>query len=112
MSNIKLLDEKFTRVALGSVLPQKSMIEEYQTRHIKLKISSNLGYRAFDEFSNCRVLKDGSIEVDTDVLEGEWLIDTLLSYGSDLKVIEPPELKEELTNKIEAMLRIYLKRSK
>jgi predicted DNA-binding transcriptional regulator YafY len=112
MSNLHVLEEKFDRQVNGSVIPPKSLYAEYQTRHIKLRVSSNLGYRAFDEFTGCKMLKDGSVEVNTDVLEGEWLIDTLLSYGTDLKVIEPEELKQEMKEKIEEMLKIYSRKTR
>ena len=111
--DLNVLDEKFTRQINGSVLLSLHNQEaNYELLHIKLKVSSNYGYRAFDDFSGCKVLKDGSVEVETDVIDGEELIEKLLSYGSDLKVLEPESLKTELKDKIESMLKIYVKKSK
>lgn len=63
---------------------------------IVLRFPQNMAYRVYDEFDNTQVSKgeNGDLIVSVDLLEDEWLIGFLLSFGTQVDIIEPPYLKK------------------
>ena len=43
-----------------------------------------------------------------DVTDENWLISYILSYGSHIRVLEPPAIKERVMQEIEKMRTMYL----
>lgn len=70
----------------GSVLP------------VRLRFSPAMAWRVYDEFdANCVVREpDGALSVSAALPEDAWLYGYLLSFGADLKVLEPERLCRRL----------------
>lgn len=51
--------------------------------------------------------KDSKLLVTVAFPEGEWIYQTLLSYGPDVEVLEPVFLREEMRKRIQQMNKIY-----
>ena len=78
-------------------------------KKVKLKFNKNLGNVVFDEFDKDEILLDqaGNYIVETDVFDNYWLISFILSFGSQIEIIEPIDLKEKLLDEIEKIKKIY-----
>jgi len=66
-------------------------------------------YRIVDIFDDDEVteITDKSVTVVTYLKLDTWLIPMILSFGDDVKIIEPENLKEKVKNKIKKMNNIY-----
>ncbi|WP_036617090.1 helix-turn-helix transcriptional regulator [Paenibacillus sp. FSL H7-689] len=65
---------------------------------LTLSFSSNIAYRVYDFFEPSLIKKepDGRLRVSLELNVGEWLYSFLLSFGSELTVIEPVHVGQEL----------------
>lgn len=77
--------------------------------HLELQFPKELSYRVYDEFDVKAIHrnKDGSLHVTIDMPEDYWLYGFLLSFGTEIKIIEPQRLKDELLVQIEKMKNAY-----
>ncbi len=75
-----------------------------------LKILPHGAFRVYDEFRQKDITrnKDGSFTVKTSMPGGEWLINYFLSYGIDLEVISPSELRNTLKRRIGELVKKYV----
>lgn len=73
---------------------------EKKLETIKLYFSSKALYRVLDEFNECSLQKDekGGAFVTVEMQLDSWVDSWLLSFGSNIQVIEPLWLKEKLHN--------------
>lgn len=72
---------------------------------LKLKIKDSMAFRIYDEFRNGIINKTGNdFIIEALVPEGEWLYNYLLSFGSTLEVLEPPELRNGYQKELYKML--------
>ena len=63
---------------------------------IVLRFPKNISYRVYDEFDKTRVSQkeNGDLIVSVEMPEDEWLIGYLLSFGTQVDIIEPVYLKD------------------
>ncbi|WP_434310759.1 helix-turn-helix transcriptional regulator [Hominifimenecus sp. rT4P-3] len=96
---------KLTRIIDLEVLADsfcKSSFPEFdetpsQAYHtIVLRFPRHMSYRVYDEFDRTRVSKkeNGDFIVSAEMPEDEWLIGYLLSFGTQVDIIEPAYLKD------------------
>ena len=66
--------------------------QSYNT--IVLRFPKNMSYRVYDEFDKTRVREEenGDLAVSVEMPEDEWLIGYLLSFGTEVDIIEPAYL--------------------
>ena len=59
-----------------------------------------MAYRVYDEFeaSDIKEMENGDLIVTTEMPEDNWLIGYLLSFGTQVTVIEPAYLKKILSD--------------
>lgn len=83
-------------MTVGSIEPE-AHITIAQTS-LKLLFSDAIAYRVYDLFELSSIEKepDGRLRVSLETNEGEWLYSFLLSFGSDLTVVDPPHIEQEL----------------
>lgn len=75
-----------------------------------LGFSPKAAFRVYDEFSGEQITpaEDGSLIVVTEYeQEGDWMLSHLLSYGADVQVLSPPQVRERLREKLLATLKLY-----
>lgn len=77
--------------------------------HIRAVFASTVAYRIYDEFNPEDIEKnaDGSFTVDTSMPFDEWVYGYFLSYGDNVRILEPTALRETLQKKIKEMLKNY-----
>ena len=73
---------------------------------IKLLLPATLAYRVYDEFDEEAITQntDGFI-VRANLPDGYWLFDYLLSFGSDIIILEPPELRDKFYNMAQKIMK-------
>lgn len=68
------------------------------TVHLRLRIAERLAFRVYDEFPRSSITSEpgGSLLVETDFPMGNWVVNYLFSFGTDLTVLEPADLRQYL----------------
>ena len=95
---------KLTRIINLEVLtdgfPQRSFpVSEENSEQIYKKIvlcfSQNVAYRVYDEFDKMQIQQqeNGDLIVTVNMPQDEWLVGFLLSFGTQVEIIEPVSLK-------------------
>lgn len=98
--DIHLLNEKFNDEF--EYLPSIEEVE-YPKEHliqVTLKFNKRVSYRAFDEFDIKDITKmpEGDLIVSVDLPNDNWLYGYLLSFGTDVEILEPQSVKDKITN--------------
>lgn len=70
------------------------------THPLKLRIKRCLAFRVYDEFDPSCITPqpDGSLIVAVDFPMDSWVVGYLFSFGTDLEVLEPVELRRDLAD--------------
>lgn len=89
--------------------PLITSYDNHLMKKVKLKFNKSLGSVVFDEFNKDEILLDqaGNYIVETNVSDNYWLISFILSFGNQIEIIEPNELKEKLLDEIEKIKKLY-----
>lgn len=89
-----ILDESFSNYTFAE--QQDSRLQE--CTQIKLLFSKEMSYRVFDEFDQKDIsqLENGDLLVSTQIPMDSWFVGFLLSFGSQVEIIEPEYLKKVL----------------
>ncbi|MBS7578244.1 MULTISPECIES: YafY family protein [unclassified Enterococcus] len=87
-------------------------IEAYQQAEyleLTLLFSKAALYRVFDEFSHreIKLKKDGTAMVTTQIPNEEWLIRYLLSFGKNVTVLKPKNIRHKLMKEIKSISLLY-----
>ncbi|MDE6203679.1 MAG: YafY family transcriptional regulator [Lachnospiraceae bacterium] len=101
----ELLEEQFTPVAF----PETMDAQSDTCRQITLSFPKEIAYRVYDEFDidQIQLQKDGSLVVSAQMPEDDWLTGFLLSFGTQVEIIEPLSLKNTVTEKVLEMYKKY-----
>lgn len=100
---------KFNRILEIQMLSEEFVPMEYPKSTDKPKRSYNkislcfpkeMAYRVYDEFEGNEIeeMKNGDLMVSSEMPEDNWLIGYLLSFGTQVTVIEPTYLKKILSD--------------
>lgn len=106
IKNIYVYDEIFDTKNFKTEI-EKKPFSNNDFVDLKLKISSKLSYRVYDEFENFKKLEDGSFIVSVKYPKGDWLFNYIFSFGENCEILSPIEIKKTLKNKIQKMLLNY-----
>lgn len=94
---LALLNETFTPVDY----PGPSNVPAMPCNTLKLRFPQELAYRVYDEFEPDDITVDeatGTLIVTTRMPEDAWLIGYLLSFGANVEIIEPIQLRKILSD--------------
>lgn len=105
---------KLSRILLLSVLeegfPADSFPEQREDagqgyHEIKLRFPKEMAYRVYDEFDVTRVKRqeNGDLIVSERMPEDAWLTGFLLSFGTQVDILEPVSLKSEIARQVRLM---------
>ncbi|HWQ43638.1 MAG TPA: YafY family protein [Desulfosporosinus sp.] len=109
MSDVRIRPEIFAD-RLPKELPEDTKEQSSQMWiNVQLRISPHRAYRVFDEFNEKEITKnqDGSFTIATALPESEWLFNYILSFGVDVEVLTPQNIRERIQNKLEEILGKY-----
>lgn len=81
---------------LKSSFPELDEISSQTYNKIVLHFPRNMSYRVYDEFDKTQISKkeNGDLIVSVEMPEDEWLIGYLLSFGTQVDIIEPVYLQD------------------
>ena len=76
---------------------------------ITLRFPKEMAYRVYDEFDRTQVQRqeNGDLIASAKMPEDEWLTGFLLSFGTQVDIISPPCLKEEIAEQVRRMYEKY-----
>lgn len=91
MIELEVLSDTFCKKTFPEL--DKMAGQVYST--IVLRFAKEISYRVYDEFDNTQIStdKNGDLIVSVEMPEDEWLIGYLLSFGTQVDIIEPLYLK-------------------
>ena len=75
---------------------------------VTLKLSSEMGYRVYDEFDCVQISDDGSFLVTCTLPGDDWLYYYIATFGEHCEIIEPQEIRYQMKDKLQKMLKFYL----
>ena len=90
--DLEVLEEGFA----GHVFPESDDKSGQDYRTIVLCFPQNMAYRVYDEFDKTQISRqeNGNLIVSAKMPEDEWLLGYLLSFGTQVEIIEPAYLKK------------------
>ncbi len=109
MSDVRMTQETFSeRIAEES--PESG--QEQKSREwiaVCLKISARGIYRVYDEFDEKDITKnhDGSFTVTASLPENKWLIRYILSFGADIEVLAPQNIRDMVRSELAGIMSKY-----
>lgn len=110
LSRIKDLittQEEVERKVLGPIFQNSNVFEKEEYINLKLKLSSEIAFRVYDEFDSYTLHEDGSFIVETIYPKGEWIFSYIASFGHHCQVLEPVEISEYVQKELLKILRNY-----
>lgn len=91
MIELEVLSDTFCK----KTFPELDEMAGQVYRTIVLRFAKEISYRVYDEFDNTQISTDenGDLIVSVEMPEDEWLIGYLLSFGTQVDIVEPLYLK-------------------
>ena len=76
---------------------------------IALRFAKEISYRVYDEFDNSQISteENGDLIVSVEMPEDEWLIGYLLSFGTQVDIVEPAHLKDIVAKQAKSIYEKY-----
>ena len=74
-----------------------------------LRVDACMAYRIYDDFDEDQIARNesGDFLIRAAYPPGAWVTSTILSYGEHAEVLSPPELREEIAQKVKKLSQIY-----
>jgi len=109
IKNIRLLPEDFTRQPEKEDPPASDFDRMIPGVEITMKIHPSQAYRVYDEFEESQITlhADGSFTVRFSYPEDEWVYSFILSYGRYAEVVEPPQIRKNIKERLQKALTLY-----
>lgn len=106
IQNVEVSDEHFKRTAPAQIFGEAMFWDNLVT--ITLRISKEMAYRVYDEFSEYEELPDGNFMVKVTIPEGKWVYHYIATFGEFCELVEPEEIRQQVKRKLEKTLDYYL----
>ncbi len=103
--DLEILDEVFSHYAF----PEEMDSPQQEYRRILLRFPKEMAYRVYDEFDRTDVTreKDGRLLVSAKMPEDAWLVGFLLSFGTQIEIVEPISLRKILAQQAKQIYEKY-----
>ncbi len=108
----RVLDDTFDASSYSPPPVAAEAVAPEHTIRIKAVFAPAVTYRVYDEFPPGSITRngDGTFTIEVEMPFGEWVYGYLLSFGENVRIIEPLCLREELSEKIRKMSQNYSER--
>lgn len=100
--------EVFNRECIESVPDKQKNVYKAKMVDLKLKIQREAAYRVYDEFEKYEQLEEGSFLVEMKLPDNAWLMYYIFSFGRNVEVIEPVNIRNRVQTELKKMLEKYL----
>lgn len=123
ISEFILTDDNFEAESVGKLLQDfsyknfenidsnphhtKSISSYTEPITIKVLIQKEMAFRAYDELSNITTLINGNLLCEIPVIDMDWFVGYLFSFGSYAEIIEPEHVRMQVKSQLHKMLRKY-----
>ena len=105
ISEITVSDACFEPEVTGKVLPKLNA--QYSASlplvRVTLEISPDMAFRAYEELPDISVADDDRLLCSLEVTDIDWFLSYVLSYGSHMRIVKPPEIREKVRQEVERM---------
>jgi len=93
--DLEILDERFSESFSNRAFQEQRAGRRQEYNRITLLFPREMAYRVYDEFDRTEVViqENGNLLVSAKMPEDMWLVGYLLSFGTQVDIIEPPGLK-------------------
>lgn len=107
IKNLVLCEETFLRDVPVS-LPAETSLKDESLISVKLKFSSEVSFRVYDEFTDgVTADQQGNLYVTADLPDNGVLFSYLLSFGDNVEILEPANVREQMKENLISMLQKY-----
>ncbi|MEM1484865.1 YafY family protein [Oscillospiraceae bacterium PP1C4] len=107
IKELLLLPECFDRSAPAKIFDgNEAFQDDFVT--ISLKLSKEMAYRVYDEFSQYEDLADGGFLVQLTMPRGDWVYHYLATFGECCEVLAPEDIRLQIKDKLQKTLKQYL----
>ncbi|WP_330586808.1 helix-turn-helix transcriptional regulator [Aminipila terrae] len=107
IKELNILEEGFNLATPAKIFSEDNIFKE-DYFNLKLKLSSKMAYRVYDEFSKFQLSEEGYYIAETMFPKGQWVFSYVASFGDECEVLEPEEVRNEVRKKLQNMLKFYL----
>lgn len=107
ISKLHISDETFNRDVPNQIFSNEKPFQEDYIK-LKLKLSSKIAYRVYDEFDNYKQHSDGNFIAEINFPKNHWLIYYIMTFGSSCEVLEPKEIRDLVKAEVQKTLENYL----
>lgn len=109
IENLTVTDNKFLKRDIPIPAIEQPDYNYGQMVCLHLQFPAHMAFRVFDEFchEDIQKTKDGQFIVKVNMSISSWMYGYLLSFGEDIKVLEPESVKKELSDKAKRIIRNY-----
>lgn len=91
-----------------SIINKSYEAKEEEEVKLVVKISGSMSFRVYDEFRHGEIINDDEgFIVKAIVPKGRWLLSYLLSFGKDIEIIEPLEIRNEFKELLNEIIKKY-----
>jgi len=109
MRNVKMLADAFDsrEFQLPEIESLEFPLPDFV--YVQLRFEPHAAYRVYDEFDERNVIKneDGSLSASIYLPNDNWLYEYILSFGTSVEVIEPQNVRAEITLQAEKIKNKY-----
>lgn len=107
IKNLILFEETFVRDVPVN-LPTETSLKDGHLISVELKLSSEVSFRVYDEFTDgVTADQQGNLYVTADLPDNGVLFSYLLSFGDNVEILEPANVREQMKEKLISMLQKY-----
>jgi len=106
MKKIQITERNFVRAAPEKVLEEMKLYSD-ETVTLSLLFHKDLAYRVYENFDDITENKDGSYLVNFSLPNNENLYRFLLSFGDNVEVLAPLEVRDNMITRINKMKNNY-----
>lgn len=95
---LRSTNEIFTAGYSEDIPPIETQPPPCATMHLRLRFPKSVAFRVYDEFCRSSITRepDGSLLAETDFPVDGWTVSYLFSFGTEVEVLEPVCLKQQL----------------
>lgn len=100
-------EEEFIRATPRKIFKDEKIFHDDLVT-ITLKLSKEMAFRVYDEFERFEQLEDGNFIIWLTMPRGEWVFHYLATFGEKCEVLDPPDIRSEVKDKLQKNLKQYL----
>jgi predicted DNA-binding transcriptional regulator YafY len=107
MKELSILPEVFERPIPGKIFDKEKVLQNNRVT-ITLKISKEMAYRVYDEFTEYELLPDGGFLTRISMAEDEGLYYYLATFGEHCEVLHPENIRLQMKERLQKTFHLYL----